>query len=131
MNTLSYRPINLARWMRYTLCPQGVEVCSRSITGKDEWLVAFDKIGIEPKHFIIESWMAKLLTLLFLIVSAATGFVSYQGGDAEEMAWVFWLVIALLALSYHRLTRLEGYEIKSEFGSLVLAGKRGAVFSFF
>lgn len=130
MHTLRNRSINRMRWTVYELVESGVRVREKDINGVREVTIDYDRIGKESTYFLHHSGVAMLAFILFLLLAAATGTVYILHGDAERLAWVFWLAAAAFAFIYYQNTKREGFRLGSDFGSVVISGKRRDVEAF-
>jgi hypothetical protein len=127
MQTLRSRGLNPFRWSEYTITAGGVRFREGDIRGTREGEVEYDCIGNQPTYFSYRSVVALVGTLLFLTLSAVVGFVEWRGGDTDQYAWLVWLGMAAVVFVYYESTKSSGYLLKSNFGALVIQGKRSKV----
>lgn len=130
MDQLRSRSINRLRWTDYELVETGVKVREKDLSGIREVTVDYDRIGREATYFLSHSAIAKLAVILFCVIAIATGVVSVLHGDVERLACVFWLGAAACAYIYYENTKREGFRLASEYGVVVLSGKRDDVEAF-
>jgi hypothetical protein len=118
------------RWTEYELVETGVKVREKDLAGIRETTVDYDRIGREATYFLSHSAIAKLGMILFLIISIVTGAIYALHGDAEKLAWIFWLGATAFTFVYYENTKREGFRLASDYGAVVLSGKKKDVEAF-
>jgi hypothetical protein len=121
-NTLLTRRFNLLGWSEYKLVESGVTVREKDIKGIREVTIEYDRIGKEAKYYVHRSVKALLALVLFALFSAATALVNFVHGDAEQYAWVFWMVLALITLIFYTASIRKGFRLQSDFSTLLVIG---------
>ena len=130
VTSLKNRSINRLRWTEYQLVEHGVKVREKDLAGIRETTVEYDRVGREATYILTHSVIAKLAVILFLVLAAVTGVVFALHGNAESLAWVFYIGAAFLSYIYYENTKREGYRLSSDYGFVFLSGKKSDVEAF-
>lgn len=104
----------------YTLRDDGVSIRERSIGGISEDRIRYDKVGWEGIYISQRSPIAFCGAAVFALVA----FLTWFDESAEEAVTIFWSGLAVAAILYYRIRKVEGVKYVSDYGYLFIQGNK-------
>lgn len=106
----------------YTIKQDGISVFISSPTEKKEYKINYDAIPANPTIYSERSKPAFWCMVIFWTLSIVTFSLLLAGGDVENLAWLFWGIVAVICTIWYVLSK-KSYVIYAGFNGAVLSFK--------